>query len=344
MRKRIFISHKRNNGQATTDAILIKDIITKEVTPQVFMDVTEDYLGKFPDTLKNEIKKSNVFILVLPSTEKTSFLCDPDNWVHKEIKYALTFKDANNKPSKIIPIVFDKDFKFPPRESLGDIADITNYSFLYFDTNSKDSISKLKRAIGSTTPKWLKPLFLIITSILLIVAGIKYINPDTVIPDTPLNQESITFKETLNKLNSFNTFNDECSNALNQYLTWYLESLSSNDFDPQVNKEFNELYIKEYCIRYAVLTYLAFTSCDMDKEYNKEYIDSYVNKCYAQIPEELRYPISLDNITIETRTKNFRKIIDIIVDELNADPSLRTIDPEMISVLKQKLIGKMWPY
>lgn len=44
MKKKIFINHRRNSGQASTEAILVKEMLSKDSDCKIFMDVTEDYL------------------------------------------------------------------------------------------------------------------------------------------------------------------------------------------------------------------------------------------------------------------------------------------------------------
>lgn len=43
-----FISHKRINGQASPEAILVKKALDTDVTFNAFMDVREEYIGNSP--------------------------------------------------------------------------------------------------------------------------------------------------------------------------------------------------------------------------------------------------------------------------------------------------------
>lgn len=125
---KVFISHKRTEGQASTEAILIKEALDKKRVYDSFMDVREDYIGNFPTVLQNKIKECDVFIIVFTG-DKADYLQNENNWVHKEIHYALNYKDLQNKPARIIPIVFNNKFKYPDNDTIHDIKDITNYSF-----------------------------------------------------------------------------------------------------------------------------------------------------------------------------------------------------------------------
>lgn len=71
---KIFVSHKRENGDASADALLIKDYLDKKFLLHTFMDVHEDTLGEFPQRLKEEINSSQTFIFIIPSDGNISFL------------------------------------------------------------------------------------------------------------------------------------------------------------------------------------------------------------------------------------------------------------------------------
>lgn len=343
MKKKVFISHRRNFGQASTEAILIKEMLSKDSGCKIFIDVTEDYLGAFPHTLKSKIAESDAFLLLIPNAHDYSYLCDKDNWVHREIFYALTFKDAKNKPSRIVPVTFDRNFKFPSKEELGDIAEIADYNFIYYDTNSTESANKIKRALGISKNNIVPYL---ITSIILIAAfvfGLSMIKPKTADANNYIYPESNQFEKNLNRFNTFNQFTDSSGAYVNQYLTWYLSELD-NGSDTRMNTEFNEVYIKNYCIRLIVLAYLAFSNSDLDKPFDDAEINKYVNKCFDNIPQEHRYPISLKSKSNEERTKDMETILDVTINTLNTDPTLKSIDDAMLPALKLRLISKIWPY
>lgn len=341
MRKKIFISHRRNSGQASTEAILVKEMLAKDSNCKIFMDVTEDYLGAFPQTLKTKIAESDVFLLLIPKSSDYNYLCDKDNWVHREIFYALTFKDAKNKPSRIVPVTFDRDFKFPSKEKLGDIAEIADYNFIYYDTNSTDSANKVKRALGVGKNKIVSYLIAFAIIIVAVIIGMSLIERDETSKYT--YQESIEVEKNLNRFNTFNQFTDSCNFYVNHYLTWYLSELT-NGIDTGMNTEFNEVYVKNYCIRLIVLAYLAFSNGDLDKPFNNTEINKYIEECYDKVPKENRYPISVKTKSIEDRTKDFEAILDVTINTLNIDPTLKSIDESMLPILKAKLMSKLWPY
>lgn len=346
MTKKIFISHRRDSGQATPEALLIQNILKRERGVNVFMDVTEDYLGAFPQTLKEKVKQSDSFVLVLPKADGYGYLTDPENWVHKEIKYALTYKDALNRPSRIVPVVFDRNFTFPSKEELGDISEIADYSFIYYDTNNTDSSSKLLRALG--LKKQINPQLIsfIIIGVLLLGAAV----------GIPLGTKSCTrqnaselyataevnaFSQSMHRFDSFNEFTDSAPSYVTRYFEWYLTTFEKGA-DRKINGEFNEAYVKDFCIRLIVLTYLAFSTTDLDKVFQNQEIDEYVNLCYDRIPKADRYPIGLKDRSREERTEEMTRIVDISFDTLNEDPRLESIDPSMLPILKSTILSKIW--
>ena len=145
----IFISHKRDEGKVTLDAIWFANALKEKNTYSIFLDVREDYIGNFPKVLSEKIKKSNIFLLVLPSNRDFKYLCDKNNWVHKEILYALKKIEYDENSIKILPVSFKENVTFPPKEDLGEIAAISDYSILYCDINNQEySKQKLYKAIG----------------------------------------------------------------------------------------------------------------------------------------------------------------------------------------------------
>lgn len=150
---RIFISHKRKNGQATPDTILIKDIFKQKWYFKPFIDVHEDTLGNFPDELRNRIEGSNVFVLVIPSNGDVSFLYDTTNWVYKEVHHALltnlltpTKKDKKSDKIQILPVTTLQNFKWP-QDPLPGIDKLKNYDVRYVDTSNPNFKERLQNAI-----------------------------------------------------------------------------------------------------------------------------------------------------------------------------------------------------
>lgn len=327
-------------GQASTEAILVKEMLVKDSACKVFMDVTEDYLGAFPQTLKRKISDSDAFLLLIPKSSDYSYLCDPDNWVHKEICYALTFKDVKNKPSRIVPVTFDRDFKFPSKDELGDIAEISDYNFIYYDTNSTESANKVIRALGIKKKYITATIIASIVTVMAIIIAIK-VWPDK--KSEYVYVESNQFETALSRFNTFNEFINSSGVYVNQYLSWYLSELS-NGSDTRMNTEFNEVYVKNYCIRLVTLAYLSLSNGDLNKSFNEEEIRKYIDECYNNIPKENRYPISLKSKSNEERTKDIEIILDETINTLNTDPTLQSIDNEGVLQLKSVLMSKLWPY
>ena len=145
----VFISHKRCEGKVSFDASWFEEKLRDRGIYNTFMDVREDYIGNFPKVLSDKIKKSDVFLLVLPSDRDLNYLLDPDNWVHKEIQYALRKKEYDEQSIKIIPVSFKDNVVFPSKKVLGNIADIADYCIIYCDLNDQENSKKrLYNAIG----------------------------------------------------------------------------------------------------------------------------------------------------------------------------------------------------
>lgn len=311
------------------------------------MDVTEDYLGVFPKTLNERIKQSDSFVLILPKSGNYDYLCDPDNWVHKEIKYALVYRDAINKPSRIVPVTFDRDFSFPSKESLGDIAEIADYSFTYYDTNNPDMANRLISALGVS--KRVNPKFFwILSAILLLSIGIwKLSSPIKtdgveIQPEYPI-EESREFSSAMHRFCSLQELTDSAHVHVNVYLQWYLGQLTGNGKDTKTNTEFNEAYVKEYCLRLIVMTFLTYSNGSLDQSFDNKEIDMYVEKCYNNIPDANRYPISLKQKSNEERERDMETIVNNSIDLLNADARLSSIDETMLPIFRSTLLKAMWP-
>ena len=200
----VFISHKRKEGKVSLDASWFEEKLRDKGIYDTFMDVREDYIGNFPKVLSYKIKKSDVFLLVLPSDRNLDYLLDPDNWVHKEIKYALLKKEDNEQSIKIIPVSFKDNILFPPKEGLGDIADIADYSIIYCDPNDqKKSRERLYNAIGYKTWKcyltWKS-----IVIILFLLFSLFFIATNTI--NNELHEEvTLKYTETIKNMNSLPT-------------------------------------------------------------------------------------------------------------------------------------------
>lgn len=144
-RCKIFISHKRENGQARPETLLIYSSFESKIKYHARIDVRESYLGSFPDRLRSMIQESDVFIVVLPKDKNLEFLRDSTNWVYQEIQYALTL--VKNGKLQILPVAFTPNFRWADYQLDENISELKNYSIMYFDTNDRDASSKLLDSI-----------------------------------------------------------------------------------------------------------------------------------------------------------------------------------------------------
>ena len=339
---KIFISHKRLKGKATTEAILIKDALDKKKSFDAFMDVREDYIGDFPKVLKNKIKDCDVFVLIF-ANDNTDYLLDKENWVHREIHYALNYKDLNNKPTKIIPIAFSNQFKFPPKSDLDDIGGIADFNIFYYDTNDSNSQQKLYNAIESNYYINIKKLILFILCIFTIIFLSLFMpNHKTNLNSIPYPQIE-NYVERMNSLTSLQDFVAKASTIQQEYFSWYLEELQKGNKDISLNSDFNEYYLKEWFIRLTILSHLAYTSSDLGLKQDANFIQELITKCYDKIPENLRYPIGLNNSGVEERRTILSECLDTVFTFLNEQPQLKKIDETHISQLKATIIKQSFP-
>lgn len=340
---KIFISHKRTEGQATSEAILIKDGLDKKGAFDTFMDVREDYIGDFPTVLKNKIKDCDVFLLIF-ANDNIDYLLDKNNWVHKEIHYALNYKDLNNKPTKIIPIAFKDKFSFPPKQELDDIANISNYNIFYYNTNDPNIQQRLYKAIGTNHYINIKKLSLLFLFLCIIIALFLILKPKQESHLDIISYPQIEkYVEKMNTLNSLQEFTTNASKIQQEYLAWYLEELNNGNKDISLNNRFNEFYIKEWCIRLTILSYLAYTSGDLSTNQDANLIQKLIIECYNQIPENLRYPIGFRKTGIEEGRSILSECLDKVFAYLNTHPQLKKIDESQIPLLKAAIIKQSFP-
>ena len=139
MKYQIFISYRRSGGDSI--AFLLKEHLQK-AGYSVFIDLESLRSGKFDEKLFNMIEECSVVLLVL-SPNVFERCDDPDDWVRKEIAYAIKKKKC------IIPVMWSDEFEWPPSLP-GDIKDVTSYNglpvnYIYFD----GFIEKLCKMIDS---------------------------------------------------------------------------------------------------------------------------------------------------------------------------------------------------
>lgn len=135
----IFISYRREDGAIFAEA-LSNNLIEKGY--RVFFDKRELRPGcNFPDELKNNILNSKEFIAIVSdlyfaNTKIGINIGESDDWVHKEIKYALKNPNLN-----ILPILISKK-QIDSKSLSEDIREISNRNYFIYD-NKHDTIDKI---------------------------------------------------------------------------------------------------------------------------------------------------------------------------------------------------------
>ena len=138
----IFISYRRVGGDAL--AYLLKKELKEKGYP-AFLDIYDLKTGLFDESLLKRIDECIDFILVLGSGALDRCI-DPDDWVRKEVNYALS------KSKNIIPVML-KGFQWPDDlpddmkilKSYNGVAEIT---FQFFDENIDKLISLFSANTG----------------------------------------------------------------------------------------------------------------------------------------------------------------------------------------------------
>lgn len=166
----VFISHKRDNGQARVESTLIYNVLKSRGKYSVRMDVRENTLSKFPETIPRMIDKSDVFVLIIPKDNNVEFLQDTTSWVYQEVQYALSLL-AQGKNLQILPICFNKNFKWPEWIKKSKISAIGEYDVRYYDTNDKYCDNKLCDAICFPSARRINYKSILLSLIALSVIG-----------------------------------------------------------------------------------------------------------------------------------------------------------------------------
>lgn len=129
-KQKVFISHKRVDGTASPEAVLIKQLLDENRYLETFMDVHEDTLGEFPAFLNKKIGESDSFVFLIPSDGNVSFLFNRDGWVYKELfestsRYLMSLGNNNKNSIQILPVTFSKTFEWPDNlpKSISTIVD-----------------------------------------------------------------------------------------------------------------------------------------------------------------------------------------------------------------------------
>ena len=150
-KQKVFISHKRIDGTASAEAVLLKEFLDSNRYLDVFMDVHEDTLGEFPSFLQKKINDSDIFVFLIPSDGNVSFLYNKDGWVYKEInsattKYLMALGNTNTKPIQLLPITFGKSFYKLPDDLPKSISTIADMKLCRLSLNDKMEITQKKLA------------------------------------------------------------------------------------------------------------------------------------------------------------------------------------------------------
>lgn len=198
-KQKVFISHKRIEGTASPEAVLLKQLLDENRFLENFMDVHEDTLGEFPAFLNNKIEESDSFVFLIPSDGNVSFLYNSEGWVYKELfkstsRYLLSLGNKNKQLIQILPITFSKSFEWPDNlpKSISTIAD-SEICRLNLNDQLDETHLKLSKALN-IKPRyrinwWGIAIFTILAT-LVTLFGVKTINHIT---EDRINEKRIAF-------------------------------------------------------------------------------------------------------------------------------------------------------
>ena len=183
-KQKVFISHKRINGTASPEAVLLKQLLDENCFLENFLDIHEDTLGEFPSSLRKKINSSDSFIFLIPTDGDISFLDNLEGWFYKEIdcstyRYLIASGNSDMLPFQILPVTFSNSFDWPEELPQG-ISVIKSFDICRLNLNDKpeEIQTKLAKALNIQTRRriyWWKVVTFISLLLLTIVLGVKII-------------------------------------------------------------------------------------------------------------------------------------------------------------------------
>ena len=117
---RIFLSYRRKDSAAFTGRLYDRLKEKFSISESVFFDITGIHAGeKFPKRIQDELEQSNIVIPIIGSewlriadNAGKRRLDNPEDWVRKEIEFALAQEDCI-----VIPVLID-DAQMPSEDEL----------------------------------------------------------------------------------------------------------------------------------------------------------------------------------------------------------------------------------
>lgn len=329
----IFISYRRKGGYDT--AKHLSDLLTRDGY-RVSFDIDTLRSGDFDTQLYERIDLCKDFILIVDKQAFDRTIIDKipreKDWLRCELAYAL------EKGKNIIPIFLSGVKEFPDGLP-DDISGVTKkngpeYNRYYFNDFYREF---KKRFLHKKTP--IKKILVYIIAVILFIVGIVIIKPLT-----PSNgykyKESNEFVENINKWNSLKSFKDNAGNEGQKYMTWYLKNVNKKDIAQ--NKEFGEVYLKYFVIKPLILTYVAFSTSDLEAEQDVSFINGLIDYCYKAIPDNHKNALSFNANKEEERIKLLKADLDICIQQLQKRNDLTKLQDDYIPLLKATIISSFW--
>lgn len=329
----VFISYRRDGGFNT--AKQLSDLLMRDGY-RVSFDIDTLRSGDFDKQLYSRIDMCRDFILIVDEHAFDRTIKDKNprknDWVRCELAYAL------EKKKNIIPIFLSGVEGFP-EDLPQDISEVTmknglKYNQIYFDAFYQELKN---RFLHKKAP--IKKILVYIIAVILFIVGIVIIKPLT-----PSNgykyKESNEFVENINKWNSLKSFKDNAGNEGQKYMTWYLKDVNKKDIAQ--NKEFGEVYLKYFVIKPLLLTYVAFSTSDLEAEQDVSFINGLIDYCYKAIPDNHKNALSFNANKEEERIKLLKADLDICIQQLQKRNDLTKLQDDYIPLLKATIISSFW--
>lgn len=340
-KQKVFISHKRIDGTASAEAVLLKQLLDDNRYLDVFMDVHEDTLGEFPESLSKKIDNSDSFVFLIPSDGNVSFLYDKEGWVYQEINYStskyLMALGTDKTRIQILPITFSKSFEWPDNLPKT-ISTIGAFEIcrLNINKNPEEIQKKLANALNIHPRNRINWLGCAIFSILVALTTLFCVKLIKHYAEDSINEKRITFIK--------NSFSGKIANRIQPALI-----TSANERIPLEDSICNFFKLRDLfyqkvealpVINYRILRNDSFSIDNMGMIY-KEYIDcgelSEILLVKTKYLLAAFFPFSIDTTDIGNqdiiKTTNLINQYEIVSDQLKYALKVSNIERERESII-----------
>ena len=155
-----------------------------------------------------------------------------------------------------------------------------------------------------------------------------------------LYPESEIYVKGMSTITTLNDFGNE--NYTSEYMKWYLEILTSGKNDFELQKEFNDCYLRDRCIRLLVIVYLTWTNGDLNSPIDVDKVNRITSECFNEIPLEYKQIMISGTPNMNNHESAFSNLIDQAMIILGKRDDLRQISEENRTQIKEACIKRLW--